>query len=87
MMIKAGWTQDSKIPRRKRTVIKPAKLVAAAEQAMTAPQQKTLTARYLATGSFWSRRLVGYSPTSTPMYRIVPSQLRVHRQQQIVGTK
>jgi hypothetical protein len=67
MMMKEGCTQDSKTPRRNRTTMSEAKFLAAAEQAMTQPQQKTLTARYFATGSFWRRRLVGYSPTRTPM--------------------
>jgi hypothetical protein len=51
------------------------KFSAAAEQAITQPQRKTFVARYLATGNFWRRRFVGYSPTKTPMYKIVPSQL------------
>lgn len=76
MMINAGCMQDSNIPSRNRTTIKALKSLAAAEQAMTTPQRKTLAATYFATGSFCSKRLVGYSPTSTPMYNIVPSQLR-----------
>lgn len=75
-MINAGCMQDSNMPSRNRTTIKDLKSLAAAEQAMTMPHRKTLAATYFATGSFCSRRLVGYSPTSTPMYNIVPSQLR-----------
>ena len=41
-MMNTGWTQDSKIPRRKRTTISEAKLFDAAEQETTAPQQMTL---------------------------------------------
>lgn len=75
MMINAGCMQDSNMPSKNRTTIKDLKSLAAAEQAMTTPQKKTLAATYFATGSFCSRRLVGYSPTRTPMYKIVPSQL------------
>lgn len=32
-------------------------------------------ARYFATGIFWRRKLVGYSPARMPIYKIVPSQL------------
>lgn len=63
------------MPRRKRTAIKDPKLWAAAEHAITTPQQNTLMERYFATGNRWSKRVVGYSPTSTPMYKIVPNQL------------
>lgn len=48
----AGWTHDSKNPRRKRTAIKEAKLVEAAEQATTTPQMNTFTDRTFAKGSF-----------------------------------
>jgi hypothetical protein len=41
--------------------------LAAAEQAMTTPQQNTFADKYLATGSFWSSMFVGYSPTRIPM--------------------
>ena len=75
MMMNAGWTQDSNTPRRKRTAINDPKLRDAAEHAITTPQQKTLAERYFATGNRWRRRFVGYSPTKTPIYRIVPSQL------------
>lgn len=75
IMMKAGWTQDSKTPSKKRTAMRDAKFFAAAEQAITQPHKNTFVARYLATGSFWRRRFVGYSPTKTPMYKIVPSQL------------
>lgn len=67
MMINDGWTQDSKIPSKKRTTISVLKSFAAAEQAITTPQRKTFADKYLATGSFWSNRFVGYSPTRTPM--------------------
>jgi hypothetical protein len=43
------------------------KFSAAAEQVITQPQRKTFVARYLATGNFWRRRFVGYSPTKMPM--------------------
>ena len=77
MIMKAGCTQDSKTPRRKRTAIREAKLCVAAEQAITTPQQNTLAERYFDTGSRWSSKFVGYSPTSTPIYKIVPSQLKI----------
>jgi hypothetical protein len=41
-MMKVGCTQDSKAPRRKRTIMSEAKLWEAAEQATTAPQHPTL---------------------------------------------
>lgn len=41
-MIKVGWTQDSKMPNRKRTAIKAPQLVAAAEHVTTAPHRNTL---------------------------------------------
>jgi hypothetical protein len=67
MMMNDGCTQDSKIPSRKRTTIRVLKSLAAAEQAITKPQQNTFADKYLATGSFWSSKLVGYSPTRIPM--------------------
>ena len=67
MIMNEGWTQDSNTPSKNRTTIRDLKSFAAAEHAITTPQRKTLEARYFATGSFWSNKLVGYSPTSTPM--------------------
>lgn len=79
----AGCTQDSKRPRRNRTAIKLRKFFAAAEHETTAPQRNTLVvvsrthherkgssyfaARYFATGNFWSRKFVGYSPARIPI--------------------
>lgn len=42
MIMKVGWTHDSNIPSRKRTIIKDLKSFAAAEQTMIAPQRNTL---------------------------------------------
>lgn len=53
--IMAGWIQLSKKPSRNLTTIRGAKLDEAAEQATTAPQQNTLTARTFASGSFCRR--------------------------------
>lgn len=53
--IMAGCIQLSKKPSRNLTTIRGAKLDEAAEQATTAPQQNTLTARTFASGSFCRR--------------------------------
>jgi hypothetical protein len=69
----AGWTQLSKNPSKKRTAMRDAKLVDAAEHATTAPQMKILIASIFATGNFCRSKFWGYSPQRIPMYRMVPN--------------
>lgn len=57
---KAGILAASKTPRRKRIATAPLKFDTVAKRARTAPQTMTQKAEYLARGSRWSRRLVGY---------------------------
>lgn len=48
---KDGWQADSKSPSRTRTTIRPPKLVQAAVQAKTVPQQTMLKPKYLPRGT------------------------------------
>lgn len=58
---KAGVMVASATPSRKRTVIRPPKLLQAAVRATTMPQMNVLAARYFATGRRVMRKVVGYS--------------------------
>jgi hypothetical protein len=58
--IKAGVIVASATPNKKRTVMRPPKLVHAAVRATTAPQKRVLTAKYFPVGRRAMSKVVGY---------------------------
>jgi hypothetical protein len=66
MYTNAGDMVASATPNKKRTVIRPPKLLHAAVRATTAPQKRVLIDTYLPTGRRWMSIVVGYSQKRYP---------------------
>ena len=66
MNMNAGVIVASATPNKKRTVIKPPKLVQAAVSATTAPQNSVLAVKYFAAGKRAINNVVGYTHPRYP---------------------